>query len=225
MSTLTLTAKKRDLAVKAKYLRAKSLIPCICYGNKKNAMPIQIDYQEFRKIFKNAGYSTVLKLQTEDFADQLDVMVQDVQYHPVNGTIEHVDLVMVDMNKPIHAVVPFIFVGKAAAVTEFGGTLEYQKKEVNIKCLPKDLIHEIEVDVTPVKDFHTSIHLRDIVVNPVIEILDSLDDVIVTATKPKAEEEIKAEETTAATTTVEGATPTEASKDQPTTGAPTKDKE
>ena len=38
--------------------------------------------------------------------------------------------------------------GIAPVVKEKGAILVYSKEELNIKCLPKDLVHDIEVDVS-----------------------------------------------------------------------------
>ncbi len=170
----------------AKYLRAENFIPAVCYGAKQDAVSLKVDYQTFRKMYSKAGTNTVIQLDGEGL-DHLDVLVHDVDYDPVTDNIMHIDFLRIEKNKPVHAMVPIVITGKAPAVADLGGILLHHKHEVEIKCLPKDLIHEIEVDVTKLVDFHTSVHVSDLVVSQAVEILDAPDDVIVNVSAPKTE--------------------------------------
>ena len=64
-------------------------------------------------------------------------MLKDAQRHPVRGEVMHVDLLRVDLNKPIQAPVPLHLVGgeDAPGVKE-GGVLEHVTREVNVEALP-----------------------------------------------------------------------------------------
>lgn len=195
MDSLLLDATKRD-QVKARDLRTKGLIPAEYYGKSQTNMSLALAYQAFKKVFDKAGENTIIELNVD--GKKTPVLVCDIQYDPLSDRISHVDFIHVDMQKEVTTSVKVIIIGTAPAVKNMGGILDVQKHEIKVKCLPKDLIHGIEVDVTPIVDFKTSVHVKDLKVPSTIKILDNMEDTVVTATPPRAEEEIKPAETAAA---------------------------
>jgi large subunit ribosomal protein L25 len=61
------------------------------------------------------------------------------------------------MNEEVEAEVRLVFVGEAPAVKEKGGNLVTSMDHLKIKCLPKDLPHEISIDLSSLVDFGDSI--------------------------------------------------------------------
>jgi len=84
------------------------------------------------------------------------------------------------------------FIGDSAAVKE-GAILEELNKEIEITCLPKDLVPSIDVDLTSLVEFDSNIKVSDLKVPSTIEILSPADEVLVIAAKPKKQEEISDE--------------------------------
>jgi large subunit ribosomal protein L25 len=93
------------------------------------------------------------------------------------------------MDEEITTNIPVSFVGVAPAVKELGGMLITHLDEIEVKCLPNNLIHTIEVNIEPLIDFHSSILVSDLVVPDTIKVLNNLEDVVVTAVAPRQEEE------------------------------------
>lgn len=195
MDTLILDALPREAAQKPKVIRSQGGIPAVYYGRGQRSRSLQLDYHKFRKVYEKAGENTIIELNVD--GKKTPVLVYDVQYDPVKDSIQHVDFMHVDMQKEVTTTVKIVIVGVSPAVKNLGGILDLQKHEVKIKCLPKDLIHSIEVDVSPIVDFHTTIHVKDLKVPPAIKIVDALGATVVTATPPKAEEEAKPAEAAA----------------------------
>lgn len=193
MDSLLLEAAPRDMAQKGKAVRASGRIPAVYYGRGQPSLTLVLDYQKFRKVFQKAGENTIIELAVD--SKKFPVLVHEVQYDPISDRIAHVDFIHVDMQKEVTTTVKIICIGICPAVKNMGGILDVQKHEVKIKCLPKDLIHSIEVDVSPIVDFHTSIHVKDLNVPASIKILDNPADTVVTATHQKVEEEVKPAET------------------------------
>lgn len=187
MDTLVLEAQSRQIENKPKHLRATGCLPAIYYGQGKKNRLLALNYQKFKKVFDKAGENTIIDLLID--GQKVPVLVYDVQYNPVSDRISHVDFMHVAMDKEIITSVKVTFTGVAPAVKNMGGILDVHKHEIKIKCLPKDLIHGIEVDLSPINDFHTSIHVKDLKVGALVKILDNPDDTVVTATPVKVEEE------------------------------------
>ena len=172
----------------AKEARQASRIPIIYYGKGVKSTNFSVDYQDFRRIYEKAGKSTIITMVNEK-KEEFSVLVQEIQYHPVTDKMIHVDLVAVDLNKAITTEVPLVFVGQSSAVKEEGGILVTSKNRVTVECLPKNLIQNIEVDISPLIDFNTSITVGDIKVPDTIKILDSEDINVATVSAPRVEEE------------------------------------
>lgn len=204
MPTLMLQAERRSLTIKPRKVRNSGKIPAVSYGRGKEASHLALDYQGFRKIFAKAGENTVIELDIE--GQKAPVLIHDVQYDPVSDRISHVDFYLVDMTKEVTTKVPVKCIGLAPAVKNLGGILTVHKHEITVRCLPKDLIPVIEVDVTSLENFHSSIHLKDLKFPPTLKIMDSLEDTIVNVRPPKIEEEeAKPAEAAAAAPGAEGA--------------------
>jgi len=195
MESMKLDVQTRDSSFKAKELLAQNLIPIEFYGKGEKNRSLQVDYQTFRRLFRVAGGNTVIEL-TVDGKDKANILVHDVKYHPVRDTITHVDLMSIDLTKKITARIPLNFVGISKAVKELGGVLTHSLSDVEIECLPGDLIHSLDVDISTLDDFHSSVRVSDLVVPANIEILNDAGLAVasVSATKTSANIDEEGEE-------------------------------
>ncbi|PIQ77274.1 50S ribosomal protein L25 [Candidatus Peregrinibacteria bacterium CG11_big_fil_rev_8_21_14_0_20_46_8] len=190
---IVLELEQRDLQQKAKRLRSKSRIPAVYYGQGQKNMHLTADYQTFRKLYEKAGSSTVIQLSVD--GKKYPVLVHDVDYDAVTDQIAHIDFKHVDMNKEVTAEIKIEIIGVAPAVKNLGGTLEVNKHSLEIKCLPKDLIHSIQVDVSGLEELNSSIHVQDLKVPSTVEILAEPEETVVKVSVPRQEvEEEKPEE-------------------------------
>jgi large subunit ribosomal protein L25 len=187
MDTIELAAVKRDSSVKAKDLRRMNLIPAEFYGAGVENCSFQMDYQMFRKAYMVAGENTVIDLNVEGDASR-KVLVHDVQFDPVSDKIRHVDFINVRMDKAVTTNIPLEFVGVSIAVKDDGGVLNTNLTEIEVTCLPGDLIHSIEVDISSLVDFHTSIHVSDLKLSDKITVLTDLGTTVATVAAPREEE-------------------------------------
>ncbi len=179
-------------------MRTKTLIPAVVYGMGATATSVALNYDEFAKLYAEAGEASLIDLLVADKADG-KVLIQDIAYDPVSDRIIHVDLRRIDMNKAMTATVELRFVGEPPVIKEQGGTLMRNIVAVEVKCLPKDLVSHIDVDLTVLKTFDDVIKIKDLVVPAGITITNPhAEDLISKATAALTEDEIKAMEQTAA---------------------------
>lgn len=192
METFNLSAKVRTVVGKAvETLRAADQIPAIIYGHKVENKNLVVAANEFKKIFTAAGESSLIDLSIEGTAP-VKVLVTDVQYSPVRHQLAHIDFYQVRMDEEIHATIPLVFVGEAPAVKELGGTLITSMTELEVKCLPGDLVKEIAVDLSNLKTFEDQIAVEDLTIPGKMEILAEPKAVIATVAEPHEEEVIEA---------------------------------
>lgn len=193
MDNAVLSVQPRQTDVSAKNIRKQGLIPAVYYGKGVDNVSLQMDYQNFRRLYRNAGDNTVIDLTVEG-GETYKVLVQQVQYDPVSDEYTHVEFINVNMNEKVTTHVPVILEGQCAAVKELGGTLIQNLDEVEIRCLPADLIHEIKMDIAPLEDFHSALHVSDIVLSDKHEMITPPERTIATVQAPRSEEELEATE-------------------------------
>ena len=193
MDTMTLEVQLRDKNLKAKDLLRQNLIPLEYYGKGVDNRSFQVDYQTFRRLFRTAGTNTVIELSV-DGKEKMNVLVHDLQRDPVTDNIKHVDFINVRMDQEIQTKVPVELTGTAPAVKEQGGVLMHHLHEVEIKCLPNDLVHEFTVSVDSLVDFQTFIRVKDLDVPKGITIVTGEEDIVATVVAPKTESETDTEE-------------------------------
>ena len=186
MDVVALNAEARTKEDVAKHLRWEDRLPAEVYGAGKENVSVHMDYQDFRRAYIAAGENTVIDLTISGTPRK--VLVQGVDFHPVSGKMTHVDFMNVDMDKKVTTNIPLEFVGVSPAVKDLAGTLMTNLSEVEVTCLPGDLIHSIEVDISVLEDFHSAIHVSDLKVPSTVEILEDMDRTIATVAAPREEE-------------------------------------
>ncbi len=183
---------------KGEKVRTKTVLPAVVYGMGAPAASVTINYEEFAKLYAEAGEASLIDLLVGDKADG-KVLIQDIAYDPVSDRIVHVDLRRIDMNKELTATVELRFTGESPVIKAQGGTLMHNISEVEVKCLPKDLVSHIDVDLNVLKTFDDVIKVKDLIVPAGITITSpNAEDLVAKATAALTEEEIKAMEVAAA---------------------------
>lgn len=187
MEALVLNVKKA--APRVKETREAGMIPLNYYGKGVKNLSFAIPYQEFRRAYMKGGKSTIMTLVTDD-KKEFPALIHEMQIDPVTDLVIHVDVKAVDMNKPITTEIPLTFVGTAPAVKELQGIFVHQKESIKVSCLPKDLVHEIEVDVSSLINFHVVITIGDIALPKGIKSVDDLKLAVAKCVPPKEEEAV-----------------------------------
>jgi large subunit ribosomal protein L25 len=195
---MTFKISANERTAKGADMRTKIAIPAVVYGMGAPAASVVLNYDEFAKLYDEAGEASLIDLLLGDKADG-KVLIQDIQYDPISDRITHVDLRRIDMNKAMTATVELRFVGESPVIKEQGGTLMRNIMAVEVKCLPKDLVSHIDIDLSVLKTFDDVIKIKNLNIPAGISITSPhAEDLIAKATAALTEEEIKAMEQTAA---------------------------
>lgn len=185
---MELKAEKREiLGSKVHTLRTAGLIPAVVYGQGSENEHLTVNAKEFAKVLKEAGESTVVTLVTEK--GKTPVLIHDVNIDPISDAIMHVDFYVVNMKEEIETEVAFEFVGEPMAVKAHGGVLVKSMQSIEVRALPADLPHNIEVDLSVLENIHDSIRVEDLRVNGKVKLLAEPDAVVATVIEQEVEEE------------------------------------
>jgi large subunit ribosomal protein L25 len=194
--SFTLKVEKRE-AGKPEETRESGLIPGVVYGPEMEPVSISMDYNTFTKLYAEAGASSLIDFTVEGNGEPTKVLIQDIQYNPVKGNIIHVDFRQIKMGEEMTTDVALNYVGEAPAVKELGGTLNTGNDTLTVKCLPKDLVSELEVDISVLATFEDVITIADVKLPEGITILtDDTATLLAKVTAPLTEEQLKAMEET-----------------------------
>lgn len=186
-----LTVEPRSLLGKqVKTLRKNGQIPAVLYGHGIKSVNIAVDYLTFAKVYKEAGSSSLVDLVIGPDNKSIKVLIQDVTLDPLTSRYQHIDFHQVRMNEKITTEVPIVFVGEAKAVKEQGGILVKTLTKLHIECLPQDLQHQIEVDISSLENFNSFIAVKDLSLPSTWKVLDQVEEAVVGVEPPRSEEEL-----------------------------------
>lgn len=170
---LKLNVENRDKTQKPDALRRAGKMPAVFYGKKEKSTPVTISTAEFKKVWKEAGESSVIDLVGKGV--EAEALIYDIDRDPVTDEPRHADFYVFEKGKKIEISVPLEFVGVSPAVKDMGGTLVKVMHEIEIEALPKDLPHNIGVDISSLINFDSQILAKDI----------NLPQGVVLATRPE----------------------------------------
>lgn len=169
-------ADKRDLNIKLYNLRKGNEIPAVFYGLGKVATPVAVSTTQFKKIWREAGESSPIKLSLPD--GDIDALIHEVQVDPITNEPIHADFLAIDMKKKIQVSVPLEFVGIAPAVKSGLGNLVKVLHEVEVEALPSDLPHNLVVDISTLVGLENQIFVSDIKVPKGVAIVTDMKEVV-----------------------------------------------
>jgi large subunit ribosomal protein L25 len=150
LETNLLEAHPRESGNKndARRVRQGGKIPGVVYGAGKDSLPVTVDPRHVLRILHSeTGHNTIFDLNLNG-GERTKAMIVDWQYEPIKGSLLHIDLKRIAMDKVLKVNVPIVLKGEAAGVKQDGGILEQILREVEIECLPADIPSHIDADVS-----------------------------------------------------------------------------
>lgn len=178
METLKLNAEIRQKEETAKELRNSKKLVWVVYWKKRETISIKMDYSDFLKIFRKSGMSHIIDLKVD--WKEIDVIVHEIQKNPVSWDFIHVDFFAITKWEKLTTTIPLIFVWESKAAREWAA-IEERIEEIEVKCLPKDLVDSFEVDLWKLENSWDVIRVSDLNISSKYEIITNENEVVVTA--------------------------------------------
>lgn len=190
---LSISPREPEGSRATRRLRRSGRVPGILYGGDAEPLTFSADARELRHALAASG----AVLEVSDGGSATPAILKSAQYHPVRGETMHVDLLRVDLNVAIAAVVPLELTGgDEAPGAKEGGVLEQITRELNIEALPSAIPEAIFHDVSGM-EINDTITLADVAVPKGVTLLDDPEETVVaTLTPPRIatdEDEIEEE--------------------------------
>jgi len=148
MKTVSISGSPRVNVGKkdAKASRRSGLIPCVIYGGKE-----QIHFVADEKEFKKLVYTPeVFKAEIKVGDSQYSTVMTEIQFHPINDKIIHIDFRELIPGKYITVDIPVKVTGTSPGVKD-GGQLAQNYRTLKISAQPENFLENITVDISGLK--------------------------------------------------------------------------
>jgi large subunit ribosomal protein L25 len=145
MKSITIKGSERENVGKkaTKAVRDAGMVPCVIYGGNQ---PVHFvaDERAFKDlVYTPNAHTVVVELNGTSF----NVIMQDIQFHPVSDKILHIDFFQLSDDKEIVMEVPVKITGTSPGVL-LGGVLRLNQRRLKVKALPKNLPDFIEASIS-----------------------------------------------------------------------------
>ncbi|HIL45316.1 MAG TPA: 50S ribosomal protein L25/general stress protein Ctc [Candidatus Thioglobus sp.] len=181
-------------------LRKEEKVPSIIYGGTKEPLMISLNIHEITHLLEDENtFTSVLDLVVGKSKDS--VVIKDIQRHPAKNTVFHVDFLRVDAKHALITTTPLHYIGmEENEALRLGNMLNQFVVSIEISCLPQDLPHGINVDVTNL-ELGEHLTLTDLILPEGViitslqhEDVEAHDQTICSVSEPKIIEEEEEEE-------------------------------
>lgn len=201
MDKTTLTAQTRTLVgKKSKLLRQQGVLPAVVFARGKDSTPVTLPFKEFMKVYNQTGESGLIELNIDQGQKPLNVIVAGLDLNPVTGVPYHANLRQVSLTEKITTRVPITLMGESAIVKNGEGMVLHLLNELEVTCLPQDIPHEIEVDISVLENIDDALTVADLKIDrSKIEVEAEQEEMVVKidyAIQPEEPEEITLDEAT-----------------------------
>ena len=178
---------------KVNRLRRAGVLPATVYGKGVGPFSVQLSARGFNEVYRRAGKTSLVDLSIPGQPEQ-SAFIHSLQRHPVSRAILHADFLVVDLKTEISVEVPIHIIGESELVDRGDATLNQVLNTLTVRALPAELPSYIEVDISVLDSLDKSIHVRDI---PALEhgvLVADEDELIVSLSQSRPEEEEVVEE-------------------------------
>jgi len=145
MKSLKIEGQKRENLGKkeSKRLRQQGLVPGVLYGKDK-VVHLAVPFSDLRPF---AYTPNVYLIDLTVDGETYQAMIQDIQWHPVEEQMLHIDFLKIEAEIPVKIDIPIQFTGLAKGI-KAGGKLKINMRKLRVKALAQHLPDVIEIDVT-----------------------------------------------------------------------------
>ncbi len=178
-------------------LRKAGSLPGVVYGTDK-PRNVSFNAATFAALQRHHTSENVMVSLEIEGDKTRKVLIREVQHHPLTGNPLHVDFYELSMTKRVSVSVPVELTGTPVGVTRDGGVLEQLLREIEVDCLPDDIVEVFELDVSGL-EIGDGLTVADIPLDTSrYELLTAPEIAVAAVAAPRVEEEPEAEEGEAA---------------------------
>jgi large subunit ribosomal protein L25 len=153
----------------AKKIRRNAQIPAIMY---KSGGGEAVQFALHAADIRHLVYTSKFKLAEITLnGATYKCIVKDIQFHPVDDAVVHLDFLELVPGVKFKATVPLRFSGTAPGVRA-GGKFITQLRQINITTTPEKVVDEVTADISTM-ELGSTIRVRDITTPDGVEIMNT----------------------------------------------------
>lgn len=194
MQTIAITGTPRQETGKkaTKMDRKSGGLPCVIYGAGE-----PVHFTTSASAVRHLVFSPDVKLANIELGGKtISCILKDIQFHPVDERIMHIDFMELGKGRKVKLTVPVRFVGTSPGV-KAGGKLIQRMRKVTIKTTPEAIIDEVSLDISSM-ELGSSLRVRDVKVSKEVEIMNNPSIPLASIEIPRALKSAATAETKAA---------------------------
>ena len=181
MAQVTLSAQVRSTKGKgaARKLRREKKVPAVFYGPKAEPTNLSVNYADLQGLIKSTSSENIilqLRIESDQGVEARSVILKELQTDPVKPVYYHADFYEIAMDKELTLNISIQLVGTPAGFVE-GGMLQHVKRELQVSCLPGNMVESIQVDVSAL-NIGDAVHVKDIVLPEGIRSLEDEEETV-----------------------------------------------
>lgn len=174
--------KKRE----TKRIQREGLIPAVLYVRGQAGKNIALKAMDFnaalRKVQQGRLPTTIFTLQ-DDKGKEYRAIIKDIQYKATTYEVMHLDFEELTPDAKVDIKVPIECTGMVDCVgIKLGGVLRQVIRHVKVRCLPKDIPTNFELDIKELQLYQHK-RLADIAIPQTVRPLVDLKEVVVVIAK------------------------------------------
>ena len=187
MSVLTGKIREANGKSAARKLRTDECIPAVVYGLNDN-VSLSINPKELSKLIDDKGRNVLIELKVDgDSAENRNVVLKELQTHPLKPGWVHIDFLEIDISKKIKVKVPIFLIGVSPGEKQ-GGIVNHIIRALEIESLPNDIPEKFEVDMSEV-ELNQMIRVSDLNLGESVQIVNDPNDIVLNVHLEKVKEE------------------------------------
>ena len=187
MSVLTGKIREANGKSAARKLRTDECIPAVVYGLNDN-VSVSINPKELSKLIDDKGRNVLIELKVDgDSAENRNVVLKELQTHPLKPGWVHIDFLEIDISKKIKVKVPILLIGVSPGEKQ-GGIVNHIIRALEIESLPNAIPEKFEVDMSEV-ELNQMIRVSDLNLGESVQIVNDPNDIVLNVHLEKVKEE------------------------------------
>jgi len=175
----------------ARAVRRTGFVPAILYGDQKESLLLAIEERILTKEMRHPDFfNTLYEINVGGKKQQ--VLIRDVQLHPVSDRPLHVDFMRVSEKSHISVSVPLVFLNEEKSPgLKKGGVLNVLHYNVDVICSATNILQQLEVNLAPA-DIGYTLHQHDIKLPQGMRFALNRDEALASIIAPKVKGETEA---------------------------------
>ncbi len=190
-NAIQLELDQRELTgKKVRRLRRAGIVPVHLYGPGMEPRALQCQASRLIHVLSQAGGATPITITVPGESNTHLAFAREIQWDPRRDDLLHVDLLAVDVSRPVTAQVPIILTGESEGARSVSGTVMQQLRTLDVQALPLEMPSQIELDLVVMEEPDSVIRVADLVLPENATVLTDSEEVVARIELPRVVEEV-----------------------------------